>query len=162
MNQNKFSYDELVRIKQWMDLKAQVTQYQEAERALRDELITAYGKHDKVEGVEHIPVDCNGHTFDMEITKNLDYSVDDKAPVGMISPLDLLEEYMLTLKGGPALFDSMFRFKAELSVKIYKYTLPIFQATLPAAQREALTALLSQIITVKPASPSLKMNPPKG
>lgn len=131
---------------QWRQAQKLLDEVKAKEAVLRKQVIEAFSEVGEMySGVENVDV---GWGHQLKIEHKLDYkldSTDDYARVDKV--LDKIED---TIEHGPLLVDRLVKRTLNISIAEYK-KLP------PAAKR-----LIDEVLTIKPASKSVKLEPVKG
>lgn len=136
----------------WRIAQQQAKAASENEIKLRREIVREMFTADKVEGTETIEL-ING--WGLKAEKKLNYKVANG------EEMDAFETFIDKLKGGPELYEQLFRWKAELSVKTFKAQFEFFRNLITEKQRIAFDKLFADVLIITPGTPSLEIIEPK-
>lgn len=140
------------KLNEWATLKARIDVDSKREMELRKELDASLFDASKVEGTQHVPL-ANGYKLTSE--RKLNY----KATTEGMTELE--DAFAKAGAGGTELFSSMFRWKPEVSVTEYKKSFPLFLKMCKPALANKIQELFSNVVTITPGSPSLKLQAPE-
>jgi hypothetical protein len=140
------------KLNEWATLKARIDVDSKREMELRKELDASLFDASKVEGTQHIPL-ANGYKLTSE--RKLNY----KATAEGMSDLQFaLDKAGI---GGTDLFSRIFRWKPEVNVTEYKTSFPLFLKMCKPALATKIQELFSNVVTITPGAPSLKLQAPE-
>jgi hypothetical protein len=122
-------------INEWYQADGQQRHWQEKERELRAKVVAAFGKKgDDATGTTNIELPAG---WNLKIVQNLDYKLNDEKLDAALAQFD------------PVLAEALIGWKPSLATSVYKKLAPEQQA------------LLNDCLTIKPSSPSVKLEAPK-
>lgn len=129
------------RLNEWYEVQEQLVEIKKRESALRKEVIGDFYPTHKEEGTENVDLD---EGYKLSCVFKLNYEFDKNADLEK-----LREELRATGEDGIAAVEELFKLKIELSTTAYKKLPP------------SLEKIVKPYITIKEATPSLKIVAPK-
>jgi hypothetical protein len=130
---------------QWNTQAAIAKAAVEAERNLRAQVIEAYSDAQAfpefASGTESVDI---GEGFDLKILHSLDYKLDNANDCERLDKV--LDQIEKSMEGGAIIAERLVKWKPELSVSEYKLLAP------------AQKAMIDTVLTIKPASKSVKVH----
>jgi hypothetical protein len=130
----EIQHQQLNLVQEWNEAKEQLKKWSQQESELRDKVIQELFTSDKTEGTESIEL---AGDWKLKATKKLNYNISNK------------DELVNILNSLPAIVaQNVVRWNPDLNLSLYR--------KLDAETRQ----LLSPVIAIKPAKPSLELVPP--
>lgn len=140
------------KLTEWKKVKVELNAAKAKEAELRKDLVLALFNTNVDDGTETLNI---GNGWKLKAIKSLDYKAENDNVA-----LDALEDLMCRFPGGGQMFEELIRFKPEVSVTAYKTALSIWLNTLEASTRMFVSAAITDVITIKPASTQLELVDP--